>query len=125
MRSDREIGSCTVPHEYSTLAGEPGQGASRQTLANSIQSKSIELSGIRGIASRHGYRFEKIGVALFNLKADPGETKNLADQHPEIVRRLQAIVDEARADLGDARLTKQPARMSGPAATCVRIHPGQ
>lgn len=38
---------------------------------------------------------------LYDLHADVGETHNLADAHPEIVRRLQSFAEQARADLGD------------------------
>jgi len=34
-------------------------------------------------------------IMLFNLKADPGETTNVADQHPEVVARVAAIMTEA------------------------------
>ena len=40
-------------------------------------------------------------VQLYDLKADVGETMNLARQHPDIVRRLLALAEKARADLGD------------------------
>ncbi|HEX8204338.1 MAG TPA: hypothetical protein VF590_27920 [Isosphaeraceae bacterium] len=62
----------------------------------------IEESGIRGIASRHGYRVQRNGLALFNLRDDPGETTDLSARHPEVVRRLGAVAARARADLGDA-----------------------
>jgi len=39
--------------------------------------------------------------SLFNLKADPGESTNVAALHPEVLRRLEALAEEARADLGD------------------------
>lgn len=93
-----------VPHEYLTVAGEPGKRGKPSNYGK-LKPESIELSGIRGIASRHGYRVETIGLSLYNLKLDPGETKNVADQHPEIVERLQVVARQARDDLGDS-LTK-------------------
>lgn len=38
---------------------------------------------------------------LFDLSTDPGETKNLATNHPEIVARLTEFAKNARAELGD------------------------
>jgi arylsulfatase A len=38
---------------------------------------------------------------LYDLKTDVGETKNLAGEHPDIVRRLLALAEKARAGLGD------------------------
>jgi arylsulfatase A len=38
---------------------------------------------------------------LYDLVADIGERNNLAKDHPDVVRRLMALVDEARRDLGD------------------------
>lgn len=90
-----------VPHEYLTTAAEPGRGGKPSNWAN-MKPQSIENSGIRGIASRHGYRVEKIELALFNVRADPTETKNLAAQNPDVVARLQQRVAAARADLGDS-----------------------
>jgi arylsulfatase len=96
-----------LPHEYLTVAAAPGKGGKPSNWEN-MKPLSIEVSGIRGIASRHGYRVEKIGLALYNLKSDPGETRDVASAHPEIVARLQAEVAKARADLGDT-LTGVPA----------------
>jgi arylsulfatase len=90
-----------VPHEYLTVAAEPGRGGKPSNWAN-MKPQSIENSGIRGIASRHGYRVEKIDLSLYNVRQDPGETRNLAAQHPEIVARLQQVVARAREDLGDS-----------------------
>lgn len=90
-----------VPHEYLTVAGDPGRGGKPSNYGK-LQPLSIEQSGIRGIASRHGYRVEKIGLALYNLKDDPGEQHDLAAKHPEVVERLQQVVAAARADLGDS-----------------------
>jgi arylsulfatase A-like enzyme len=47
-----------------------------------------------------------IGLALFNLETDPGETTDVAAANPEVVKRLEALADAMRADLGDSA-TKQ------------------
>ncbi|MEN8148805.1 MAG: sulfatase [Planctomycetota bacterium] len=44
------------------------------------------------------------GLELYDLEKDPAEKMDLAAEHPEIVKRLQALAERARADLGD-RLT--------------------
>lgn len=38
---------------------------------------------------------------LYNLETDIGETSNVFDQHPEIVRDLMAKIDACRQDIGD------------------------
>jgi len=38
---------------------------------------------------------------LYNLETDIGETSNVFDQHPEIVRGLMAKIDACRQDIGD------------------------
>ncbi len=43
-----------------------------------------------------------IGPALFHLEDDPGESRDVAAAHPEVVRRLEALAERARAELGDA-----------------------
>jgi arylsulfatase A-like enzyme len=42
-----------------------------------------------------------IPEALYHLPTDPGEQKNLMDDHPEVVARLKAVMDRMRQDLGD------------------------
>ena len=34
-------------------------------------------------------------LALYDLKADPGETTNLAGKHPDVVKRMEAHMKEA------------------------------
>jgi len=75
------------PHGYRTLDGRPG--------------------GTGGIPTN--YSQAQIGLALFDLQNDVGETTNVADQHAEVVARMQALADRMRSDLGDARL-----KMPGP-----------
>ncbi|RLT10084.1 MAG: arylsulfatase [Planctomycetota bacterium] len=88
-------------HDYLTVAGPPGQ-AGKPANFEKMQPKSIEESGIRGIASRHGYEVRRIEQSLFNLKDDLGESCNVADKNPEVVRRLEAMAEQARGDLGDS-----------------------
>jgi arylsulfatase len=73
-----------LPHTYRTLAGKPG--------------------GTGGKPSK--YEQVKIGMTLYDLEKDIGETTDVADQHPEVVARLSALVEQCRDDLGDA-LTKR------------------
>ena len=88
-------------HDYLAVAGPPGR-AGKPANFEKMQPKSIEESGIRGIASRHGYEVRRIEQSLFNLKDDLGESRNVADQNPDVVRRLEALAEKARADLGDS-----------------------
>ncbi len=71
-----------LPHSYRTLAGRPGGTGGKPAP----------------------YSQAKIGLALFDLKNDVGETTNVADKHPEVVQRLMEYAEQAREDLGD-RLT--------------------
>lgn len=50
---------------------------------------------------------------LYDLVADPGETTNLAADHPDVVARLMALADEMRADLGDTGLDAPGRRPAG------------
>ena len=56
-----------------------------------------------------GPKRPKEGVQLFDLAADEGEAKNLADKHADVVKKLQGLLGKARDDLGDA-LTKRPGK---------------
>lgn len=68
------------PHKFRTLAGNPG--------------------GSGGIPA--DYQTGEIGLSLFDLAKDPGETTDVAAQHPGVVTRLEALADKARQDLGDS-----------------------
>jgi arylsulfatase A len=54
-----------------------------------------------------------IPPALYNLHRDLGEQKSVMKDHPNITKRLERYLDEARADLGDA-LTGVPPTNSRP-----------
>jgi hypothetical protein len=44
----------------------------------------------------------RAGPLLYDLETDIGETRNVIAQHPEVVKRLEALTERAREDLGDA-----------------------
>jgi len=72
------------PHGYRTMAGKPGGIGGKPAL----------------------YSQARTGLALYDLSADAGETTDLAEKNPDVVKRLKALADAARADLGDSA-TKQ------------------
>ncbi len=74
------------PQQYSTIS-EPGVG------------------GIPGKGKRHS-----LPLSLFDLETDIGETTNLADQHPEVVKRLEKLADSMRTELGDGKQNVGQAR---------------
>jgi len=59
---------------------------------------------------------------LYDVQRDPGETKDVAADHPEIVKKLQALADEARQDLGDSR-KEMEGKNRRPAATATAPGP--
>lgn len=69
------------PHRYRTMNGRPG--------------------GTGGIPT--AYSQAEIGLSLFNLKEDIGETTDVKSEFPEILATMQRLADVARADLGDTR----------------------
>ncbi len=88
-------------HPYITTAGEPGRGGKPSNWGKS-KAESITHSGIEGIASRHGGRIEYLQLSLFDLSRDPGESQNVATDHPDVVERLTQLAKPLRHSLGDA-----------------------
>jgi arylsulfatase A-like enzyme len=43
-----------------------------------------------------------IDLALFDLESDPGETKDVAKDHPEVVEHIKKLAENMRKDLGDS-----------------------
>ena len=105
-------------HPYLTVAAEPGHDGKPSNWGR-LAPDSITRSGVEGIASRHGYRVENIDLSLYNLREDPGESRNLATLHPEVVSRLQALAVPFRMELGDG-LTKVNGNAIRP---CGRFEP--
>ena len=81
------------PHGYRTMAGKPG--------------------GKDGIPTR--YSQSRIGLSLFDLEKDIGETTDVKDKHPAVVNRMKNLADAMRADLGDrngrGKGHRQPGRL--------------
>jgi arylsulfatase len=75
-----------LPHGYRTLAGRPG--------------------GKNGIPAK--YENAKIEhPQLYDLSNDIGEQTDVAAANPDVVKRLQAEAEKARAELGDSITKRQ------------------
>ena len=67
------------PHRYRTMAGR--------------------AAGSGGTPGKYDHR--ETGLELYDLAADIGETRNVAQEHPEVVARLVELAEAMRRDLGD------------------------
>jgi arylsulfatase A len=74
--------------------------------------QSLESAGRDGSPGK--YVRKEIELSLFDLEKDPGESVDVAPQHPEIVARFMQYVEHARWDLGDA-LTSRTGKNVRPA----------
>jgi len=68
------------PHQYRTLGGKPGGSGGKPAQ----------------------YQQAKTDLALFDLEKDRGETTNVAAENPDVVKRLEALAEKAREELGDS-----------------------
>jgi arylsulfatase A-like enzyme len=94
-----------LPHDYLTSAAPPGRDGRPANYEN-MQQLPMSISGLQGIASRHGYVVKHTDLALYDLTADVGETHDVSVENPDVVKRLLRFAEAARADLGDS-LTKR------------------
>jgi arylsulfatase A len=76
------------PHSYRTLGGLPG--------------------GSGGIPTK--YRTAETGLALYDLDRDPGESRDVAAEHPDIVERLRRLGRHFDEDLQRSR--REPGRLT-------------
>ena len=67
-------------------------------FAQTYNSPVPGTGGIPGKSQR-----KEIELSLFDLENDVGETTNLADRHPEIVKRLEQYAETMRQELGDGK----------------------
>jgi arylsulfatase A-like enzyme len=100
-------------HDYLT-PDAPLRSDGKPANFENMKPLGMDASGIRGIASRHGYKVERAPSALYDLRTDPGERQDVAAGHPDIVRRLESLAEKARADLGDALTGRKGAGIRPP-----------
>ena len=80
------------------LRGQPGVTTPHEALFY-YGCGSHNLDAVRA----GNWKLRLDGDELYDLDADVGETENVFDRHPDVVRDLQARADACRDDLGDAR----------------------
>ena len=80
------------PHAYRTLAGRKGGTGGKPVK----------------------YETAKTDLALYDLRADIGETTNVTEKHPDVVAKIQALADAARKDLGDSAAKRKGAGVRAP-----------
>lgn len=79
-------------------------------------SRTYNRPGSIGADGYPGKYFEdSVSLALYDLRTDPGEARDVKDMHPDIVQRLSLIADKYRKELGDG-LTHQDGSEVRPAA---------
>jgi arylsulfatase A-like enzyme len=71
---------------------------------------SVGNDGQPGVYSRI-----EMPLTLFDLESDVGETTDVSLEHPQVVDRLSALIETARAEIGDY-LTDSLGSMARPAA---------
>ena len=50
----------------------------------------------------------------YNLRLDPGEQKSVLKDHPNIVKRSEGLLQQARDDLGDSLTGIKPKNVRAP-----------
>lgn len=103
----------TAPDSYNVLATFTGERASTPPRPDLILQSADGVYAIRsgpwkwieGVVATApgkkqkattGPRAEQYRAQLFNLAEDPGETRDVAARHPEVVKRLSALLREQR-----------------------------
>lgn len=83
-------------HTYRTMAGQP--------------------QGKDGLPGDYTY-ITLDEIELYHLPTDPGERTNIAEKHPEVVTKIEALADEMRLKLGDALRDQTGSEVREPAYT--------
>ena len=75
-----------LPHTYRTLGGKPG---GRDGKPAPYEQRKLEKA------------------ELYDLDSDISEATDVAAQHPDIVKRIEALAEQARDDLGDSLMNRK------------------
>jgi arylsulfatase len=75
------------------------QGPWKLVLPHDYRSSVGMLPGNDGWPGKT--RKDSTGLALYDLRRDPGERYDVKAQHADVVARIQKLVEQAREDLGD------------------------
>ena len=97
---DRAAGDATAAADDGAAAGKSGS-ARRQARQQAV----AKADGIGARAT----------MKLFNLARDPGESTDLAAEHPEKVKQLRAAYDQLAAQAIPPKAEPKPAGFKGPA----------
>ena len=63
--------------------------------------------GSGGVPGKYDYSV-KTDLELYSLHQDPSETKNVANEYPEVMNNLKRLANHMRADLGDNLTNTKP-----------------
>jgi arylsulfatase A len=117
-----------TPHEYFYCYYDHELRAVRdERWKLMLPHKSRTLNGREG--GRDGYPVQydqaSIGLELYDLDADVGESKNVADEHPDVVARLTKAAEAARDDLGDSLMGRTGKNVRPPGRVKPRAEAGK
>lgn len=107
----------TTPHDaFFFYNGRQLQAVRSGSWKLHVPHRYRSIHGARLASPTHpgAYAQDSIGLALFNLDTDLGETTNLAADNPAVVERLLDLIEKARADLGDALTDREGANVRPP-----------
>ena len=104
---------------FTTTNKTSSRRSSAATAAGSFSSptptaRSRDSPGGHGGIPAKYQQIKIIQPELYDLASDLGETTDVASRHPDVVKRLLAVAERARAELGDS-LTKRQGRGVRPA----------
>jgi arylsulfatase len=99
-------------YKHNSLEGVR-KGQWKLVVAHRSQTYKTYMPGKNGFPG--GYAEADVPKALYDLAHDPGETQDVQNAHPEIVKEMDALVEKYRASLGDDN-TKSPCTECRPAA---------
>jgi arylsulfatase A-like enzyme len=87
------------PHDYYAFSTGPNfegvmSGDGKWKLHVPHQYRTLVKAGNDGAPGE--YKTSEIGLSLYDMERDPYEQRNVVEQFPDVVRRLQAYADEHR-----------------------------